>query len=73
MAKKREFNVIRTSYLEYKIAHLLAAGFTEKADILGLVALEIGAPIDRKKIEAEKGKYVEFLEELLVEQLEEES
>jgi hypothetical protein len=53
MPKKRQYNTVRTDYLEINIAHYEALKWYQAADVLRWLARDIAAPIDEAVIKAE--------------------
>lgn len=51
MAKKRQYNTVRTDYLEQQLAHYRARRDYGAFDALESLARDVGAPIDREWIE----------------------
>lgn len=61
--RKRQYNTIRTDYLEMKIAFYMATGRPEEAAILTMVARDVNAPVDGNEIEKLAAQYRKYIKE----------
>jgi hypothetical protein len=61
--RKRQYNTIRTDYLEGRIAFFMATGRPEEAAILTMVARDVNAPVDKDEIEKLIAQYRKSLKE----------
>jgi hypothetical protein len=63
MARKRQYNTIRTDYLESRIAFYIATGRSEVANIFSVIARDVNAPVDKDEIEKLVAQYHKSLME----------
>jgi hypothetical protein len=61
--RKRQYNTIRTDYLEQKIAFYRSTGREWEADILVQVARDVNAPIDMDEIQKMVEMYRKYSKE----------
>lgn len=61
--RRRQYNTIRTDYLEQKIAFYRSTGREWEASILTQVARDVNAPIDMDEIQKMVEKYRKYAKE----------
>ena len=54
--RRREYNTVRTDYLERRIAFALATGSYGAADELRKLAQHIGAPLDERRVDEQRAQ-----------------
>jgi len=64
MARKRQKNVIRTDFIENRIAHCWAIGAYDMMECWEHVASVVNAPIDKDYIESEMNRRKKIISDL---------